>query len=191
MDVVLVIDASISMLEKTSKGRTKLAAAVEVVRAFLHNLSLPLDQAAIVEFNDGVRLSQPLTGNRAELDAALSRIEVRQQTRIDLGVELAHRELTSSRRHSASKPVMVVLTDGKANPVGPEVAVKKAQAAKEDDITIFTIGLGESLDLSALEVMASKPEYFYQAPDGEDLAEIYASIAVDIPCPSDQFWGQR
>jgi len=147
--------------------------------------------AAIVEFNGDVRLLQTLTGNRSALDAALARIEVRQQTRIDLGVELAHQELTSSRRRSANDPVMIVLTDGKANPVPASVAVEKARAAKADNIMIFTIGLGEELDLWALEATASKPAYFYQTPDGEDLKAIYAAIAVEIPCPAEAYWGRR
>ncbi len=52
MDVALVIDASSTMLEQTRGHRTKLGAAVEAVGGFLDNLALPLDQAAIVEFND-------------------------------------------------------------------------------------------------------------------------------------------
>jgi hypothetical protein len=39
--------------------------------------------------------------------------------------------------------------------------------------------------------MASRPEYFFRAPDAEDLAQIYAGIAGAIPCPADAFWGGR
>jgi hypothetical protein len=39
--------------------------------------------------------------------------------------------------------------------------------------------------------MAAKPEYFYRAPAAEDLAGIYQQIAVEIPCPRDEFWGRR
>jgi secreted protein with Ig-like and vWFA domain len=86
---------------------------------------------------------------------------------------------------------MIVLTDGRANPVGPDAAVREADAAKADNIVIFTIGLGEDLNLDALEAMASKPSHYYRAPDGEVLADIYAEIAVEIPCPSDRYWGKR
>ncbi len=191
MDVALVIDASTSMLENTQEGRSKLAVAVEAVRLFLDGLDPLFDQAAVIEFNGSVRLLQDLTGSRADLNAALSRIEVQRQTRIDLGVEVAHQELGSERRRVGNAAVMIVLTDGKANPVGPDVAVAKADLAKEDDITILTIGLGEDLDLDALLQMASKPEYFYRAPDGEDLKAIYEAIAVEIPCPVDNYWGKR
>jgi Mg-chelatase subunit ChlD len=92
---------------------------------------------------------------------------------------------------AGNAPAMVLLTDGKAKPVGPEAAVEQARAAKADGITIFTIGLGEELDLEALGAIASKPEYFHHAPDGENLEAIYRAIAVEIPCPAERFWGRR
>ena len=104
---------------------------------------------------------------------------------------MAHEVLASPERRSGDAAAMVLLTDGKANPVGPEVAVERARLAKDDGITIFTIGLGEYLDLDALSAIASKPSYFYRAPDAEDLAAIYAAIAIEIPCPVEEFWGRR
>ena len=88
---------------------------------------------------------------------------------------------------------MIVLTDGLANPEPASTAVRRAQAAKDDGITIFTIGLGEADELNIVELaqMASRPEYFYRAPDGEDLLAIYRTIAVEIPCPAEAYWGRR
>jgi hypothetical protein len=58
-------------------------------------------------------------------------------------------------------------------------------------VTVFTIGLGSELERDALRSMASRPRDFYEAPDGEDLAAIYAQIAVEIPCPPSRWWGRR
>jgi Mg-chelatase subunit ChlD len=118
---------------------------------------------------------------------------VRLQTRIDLGIGEAHKELTSARHKPANQAVMILLTDGLANPVPASTAVQRALAAKEDHITIFTIGLGQPADLNVVELrqMASRPDYFYLAPDGEDLRAICQSIAVEIPCPAASFWGRR
>jgi collagen type VI alpha len=88
-------------------------------------------------------------------------------------------------------PVLVLLTDGRANPEPAEVAVERAAAAKADGITVFTIGLGNELDFDALARIASRPEFFYHAPDAADLAAIYAAIAVTVPCPRAAFWGGR
>jgi Mg-chelatase subunit ChlD len=194
--VALVIDASTTMRDdRTSAGRTKLDAAIEAAGAFVATLTLPQDQAAVVAFNADAELVQSLTGRRADIDAALARIPrlVRQQTRIDRGIEVAHEELTGSRRKPTNQAVMIVLTDGLANPEPPATAVRRAQAARDDSVTIFTIGLGKDDELNVAELarMASRPEYFYRAPDGEDLLAIYRTIAVEIPCPAEAYWGQR
>ena len=127
----------------------------------------------------------------ALLDAALTRIVMHSLTRIDLGIATARTELAGPRHRPTNTPVMVVLTDGRANPVPVDVAVAEAQRAKDASVTVFTIGLGQDLDFAALTAMASRPEFFYNAPDGEALAGIYRGIAVAIPCPAGAFWGRR
>ncbi len=196
VDVVLVIDASTTMRDqRTAAGRTKLAAAIEAARSFVGMMSLPPDQVGVVIFNNDARLLQRLTTRPAEIEAALGRIPdlVRQQTRIDRGIEEAHTELASERRRATNRPVLILLTDGLANPVPASVAVENAARAKAAGITIFTIGLGQpcELDMEELTAMASKPVYFYWAPDGEDLLAIYRTIASEIPCPAEAFWGRR
>lgn len=56
-------------------------------------------------------------------------------------------------------------------------------------MVLFTIGLGADLEEDALQRMASRPEYFYKAPDAESLTEIYRRIAVAVPCPEGRFGG--
>ena len=87
--------------------------------------------------------------------------------------------------------MLVLLTDGRSNPEPAEVAVQRAAAAKADGVTIFTIGLGNELDFDALSRIASRPEYFYNAPEAADLARIYSAIAVTVPCPAGAWWGGR
>jgi Mg-chelatase subunit ChlD len=191
-DVVLVIDASSSMLEPTASGRTKLAVATDAARVFLDQLHFADgDQAAVVSFNAEATLLAPLSTNRAALDAALAGITTAQFTRIDRGIAVAAGELAGARHHAANTPVMIVLTDGRANPVPVSVAEAEARAAKDAGVVLFTIGLGNDLDTEALLGMASKPDYFYVAPGAEALAGIYRGIAVAIPCPAGAFWGRR
>lgn len=191
-DVVLVIDASTSMLEEIVSGSTKLAVASQASSSFVELLSSG-DQAAIAWFNEVAELEQPLTDDKSRLLAAISRIPARHFTRIDLGIQTAREELSSARRKPGNRPVMLVLTDGKANPVGPDAAVAQGQRAKAAGITIFTIGLGapENLDDWALRQIASRREYYYQTPDAEGLITIYEEIAGVIPCPRERYWGRR
>lgn len=190
-DVVLVIDASSSMAETTAGGPTKLDAARAAAGLFLDQLSFDQDQAALVTFNRDVLVRQPLTGDRAALDRAMAGIELAQETRIHLGIEAAHAELAGPRHRAGSSRVMIVLTDGRANPLPADLAVERAALAKADGIAVFTIGLGEDLDREALVRMASRPDHFYHAPTGAELAEIYGAIAVAIPCPVERTWGGR
>jgi Mg-chelatase subunit ChlD len=191
-DVALVLDASTSMLEPVAAGGTKLDAARAAAGTFLDALHLDTgDQAALVAFNDTASVLQALTADRALLDAAFARIATRSGTRMHLGVDAAAGELTSGRHRDGNVPVLVLLTDGRANPEPAELAVERAAVAKAAGITVFTIGLGNELDFDALARIASRPEYFYQAPDAAELAAIYASIAVMVPCPKAAFWGGR
>jgi len=195
IDVALVIDASTSMNEPTRLGRPKIAAALEAARAFLDLLSLEgpsSDQAAIVAFNAQAQLLAPLTNDRAALEAALDAITLAQQTRLDLAVAAGAEALADgTRRRSTNQQVLVLLTDGRANPVPVEAAVEQAALAKAADITLFTIGLGEDLDAEGLAAMASTPSGFLRAPDAEDLAEAYGEVARSIPCPASAWWGGR
>lgn len=192
VDVALVLDASSSMGDPTSVGRSKLAAAVDAARTFLDQLNLAGgDQAAVVTFNTDANLLAPLTKDRAALDSALSGITTAQFTRIDLGLAVARTELASPRHRAGNTPVLILLTDGRANPVPVSVAEAEARAAKDAGVAVFTIGLGVDLDEAALVAMASRPSYAFTAVDGEQLSAIYREIAVTIPCPTGAFWGRR
>jgi len=195
IDVALVIDASTSMNEPTRLGRPKIVAALEAARAFLDLLSLngpSSDQAAIVTFNAQAQLLAPLTNDRAALEVALDAITLAQQTRLDLAVAAGANALADvTRRRPTNQQVLVLLTDGRANPVPVEAAVEQATLAKASGVTVFTIGLGEDIDAEGLAAMASTAGGFLRAPDAEDLAAAYAQVARSIPCPAGAWWGGR
>jgi len=195
IDVALVIDASTSMKEPTRLGRPKIAAALEAARAFLELLQLDDpqgDQAAIVTFNSDAWILAPLTSVRSDLNAALDDVSLGQQTRLDRAVAVGAQALADrTRRRVGNEPVLVLLTDGRANPVPIEAAVAEAELTKAAGVTLFTIGLGEDIDAEGLAAMASTSSGFLRAPDAEDLAEVYARVARSIPCPAAAWWGGR
>jgi Mg-chelatase subunit ChlD len=192
VDVALVIDASSSMTEDTSLGRPKLTAAIEAAVIFVDLLKFDAgDQAAIVAFNADAWLAQELTDDGQSLDRALDSIRTNMQTCLVCGVDVAADELAGERRDRDNTQVMIVLTDGLSNPRPASEAVRRAVETKADGVVIYTVGLGDTLDFDALTQIASRPEYFYLAPDAEELAGIYQQIAVEIPCPPEAFWGGR
>jgi len=195
IDVSLVIDASTSMDELTRAGRSKIAAALSAAHSFLDLLQLndpQGDQAAIVTFNSDAWILAPLTSDRSDLDAALATVSLGQQTRLDRAVAVGAQTLAdSTRRRLGNEPVLVLLTDGRANPVPIEAAVAEADVAKAAGVTLFTIGLGEDIDAEGLAAMASTASGFLRAPDAEDLAAVYAQVARSIPCPASAWWGGK
>ncbi|MEO8083460.1 MAG: VWA domain-containing protein [Ardenticatenales bacterium] len=149
------------------------------------------DRAAVVPFNDAAVLLQPLTTDRAALDAALGRIAVATHTCITCGLETAVDALADTRRDAAHTPVIVLLTDGRSNPRRIADAEAVAAAARADGIVVFTIALGDDVDAEALARIASRPEYAFRAPTADDLAAIYGAVAGAIPCPASANWGGR
>lgn len=191
--VMLVIDASTSMGETAGDGtaRTKLMAAQQAIPVLVNALDLQGgDRVGLVTFNAEAVLAQPLTGDRSRIDAALAKVTLAANTRLDLGIAAAEAELTGPRRGIGYERVAVVLTDGRATG-GPDSAIAEAQRAKAMGLTFFTIGLGGDADLSSLARIASRPEYSYAAPLASVLGGIYGQIGRLLPCPPHEFWGGR
>jgi len=184
VDVALVIDASTSMLQHTTAGRTKLAAAIEAASIFLDQLQLEAgDQAAVVAFNANAWLLQELTDDRHFLESALASIQPAPQTCLVCGVDVGSDEIVGDRRDPDNTPVLILLTDGLSNPRPASEAVERAREAHQAGVVVYTIGSGNTLDFTALEQIASKPQHFFRAPDAEQLAGIYRQIAGELPCP--------
>jgi len=190
LDVILILDASTSMADPTRAGRPKIDAAVAAARDFVTRLALAPDgdHAALVAFNVDATLLAPLTDDRPALDTALDGIALAQFTRIDLGLEAAAAELASGRRRPGAIAAVILLTDGRSNPVPVSEAERAAEAVKATGARLFTIGLGQDLDADALRRMASRPADYFEAPDGEDLAAIYQAISAALPCPPYAHW---
>jgi uncharacterized protein YegL len=182
-DVVLVIDMSSSMLEPGSSGGLKADEALQAARAFLDGLSLPDDQASIVIFDSEARVVQGLTGSRGALEFALAGISVTGTgTRIDRGIEAGMQAVLGAGHRSTSKPVMVVMTDGKPSGGSEGTTVGAAGMAQDLGITVYSIGLGIDADSLLLEIIAGDPARYYFAPDTIALERIYATIAGEALC---------
>jgi Mg-chelatase subunit ChlD len=183
IDVILVIDASTSMRTPTRAGRPKIDAALDAAARFLERLGLPEDQAGLVAFNAQATVLSRLSGDRAALLRALGTLRTQEFTRIHLGMDLARDLVLAGEHKGENLPAIVLLTDGRSNPDPSQMALDAAAAAKAAGIRVFTVGLGQDVEPDVLRAMASRPEDYYPAGDGEDLAEIYRSIAVSLPCP--------
>lgn len=193
-DVVLVIDMSTSMHRETRSGRTKHEAALEAARGFAGQLDLELDgwgrqdQLGVVGFNDVAWTAIGLSSDGPAIEGAIGGLlgRVAEGTRLDLALAEGQAVLGKGPRLQPNVPVVVLLTDGLPNrvPVGPggtqeETVLAVAAAVKAKGTQVYAIGLGEADDVlrPLLEGVASRPDMYRYAPDGEDLAAIYREIA--------------
>jgi len=182
-DLVLALDTSGSMSEPTSPGGpTKLEAAREAARAFALQLTAGSDQVAVVQFNGAVETLAELTDDPAVAAAALDRLTQDTGTRLDLALERGRQILEGPGRRPTNNPVLVLLTDGEPTGTTPGEVRAEAQRVHDAGVTVYTIGLGSSIDAALMRDVASRPEWFFAAPDTADLARIYEQIVVELPC---------
>lgn len=191
-DIVLVVDASTSMALLTPSGQQKIDAAIDAVWTFLDGLRLVPggDRAAIVAFNGAATTLQELTSERRRLVSALRRIALAPRSRVDAGIDAAAAELSVRGRPDRNR-AMVVLSDGKANPVAPSAVVAAARTARQMGLGVFVVGVGPDMDAPTLRAMAGAATRFFGAPDPDQLRAIYAQLARTVPCPAAGYWGKR
>jgi fibro-slime domain-containing protein len=191
VDVVLVVDASTTMLERTPSGRTKVAVAADAVRAFLAGLRLESsgDRAAVVAFNDRAEVLSALTWDHRDVARSLDRITVRQQTRIDLGLEAA--EVTLAAAPVAPGPrraAVVLLSDGLPNPAPASAALDAARSIRAAGVEVYGVAVGPRFDEAVMRAIADDDAHYVPAPDPDALAAIYASLLLRVPCPPEGYW---
>jgi uncharacterized protein YegL len=206
VDVVLVVDVSSSMRREAGDGGTKLEAVLRAARSFLDRFEPGVDrgQVAIVGFNERAWVEQPLTGERALLDAALARLgdTVAEGTRLDLGISVGADVLADV--DPARWRAMVFLTDGMPNRVPTPAAggsqedtvLAAAAAARARDITIHTVGYGraDATDLAdrihpeLLEGIAGHRDRYHETDDASVLAVVFRKLALELGCVGGTGW---
>ncbi len=184
LDVVLVLDTSLSMAEPAGAagGPTKLAAAVAAARAFLDHLAdddAAPDRAAIVGFDDGARTLSPLTADRAALRAALDGARTSPGTRLDRGLAEAATALSGAR--PAARTAVVLLTDGRQTGDTAPVTAAAAQV-RSTGAALHIVGLGADVDAPLLRSLVSAPEAYHPAADAAGLLALYRALAGDLVC---------
>ena len=143
IDIVLVVDISGSMqamdYEKDGQRASRIDAVKEVVRDFIR--ARPNDRIGMVVFGTHAYVASPLTLDHDWLERNLDRVRiglVEGNTAIGAGIGTAVNRLRDTK---AKSKVMVLLTDGGENVRNPP-ALEAAQAAKEFNVRVYTIGAG-------------------------------------------------
>lgn len=100
-------------------------------------------------------------------------------TALNQAIAQGNQEFEQYGRKSAKK-VMVVLTDGHNNISGPPEA-ELIQQAKENDVTIYSIGVGNGLNQRFLDNVARETGgEFFHISNFQQLAEIFEKIRYEL-----------
>jgi Mg-chelatase subunit ChlD len=201
---MLVFDRSGSMNDDGGEPVQPLSDAKEAAQSFVASMKND-DQVGLVSFATVASdpIDQVLTSDLASVGRTIGSVAIaqpdgEQHTNLGDAIAQARTELTSSRANEESKAAMIVLTDGIAtrplDPDNPEntvfasdYAATQAKLAREADISIHAIGLGNSVnDEYLVGNIASSDMHYYKAANSSDLKDIYADIAQAV-CREDVF----
>lgn len=198
VDMMLVFDRSGSMVFDNwdLENPEPLNSAKRAASGFLEKLFSNV-RGGLVSFATEATLDIPLTGDIAKTMESVAKISVlaetpaevwTQETNITHGLNLAFQEISSNSSASSEK-VIILFTDGV--PTHPKTvdradfpmvsALELSKRIKSENITIFSIGLGEEqIDEEFLASLATSPSHYFGASKSADLFPIFSSLAETI-----------
>ena len=206
-DLMLAIDISGSMeatdLTLNGAPATRLEVLKQVVGEFITRRTG--DRIGLVLFGERAYLQAPLSFDRRTINQLLQEAEIglagAQRTAIGDGMGMALKHLHDS---PAKKRAMILVTDG-ANNSGTLAPEQSTTLAKDENVTVYTIGVGADemlvndwpfgrrrvnpsadLDEDALKTIASETGgKYFRARDQQSLAQIYQLLDQLEPVASD------
>ena len=166
---VLVIDTSSSMADQP------LSNALAAARDYLNALG-PNDPVALVTFNDQVRLVVNYTTDRALIFAQFENLAYGGQTAL---YDATLRAIEIANEAPLERKAVVILSDGgEYGNVSEHSRQESIRAATIHGVPVYSIGLGWDIDRRFLEAIAAESNgEFYEAPEPEELGEIYSNLA--------------
>ena len=205
-DIMLVLDRSGSMAADGGTPPEPLESAKQAAKSFIR-LVRPSDLVGFLSYatTPSSPLEQSLTPNLSLVEAAIQATAMGedgvQYTNMGEAFSAALGELTSARHREEARKVLVFLTDGDVTrPVNPvtlepdreyaaNFAKTAAEAAKAENVTIYTIGFGDFFsggqdsverDVDLIRDLASDPSQYFAAPTIAELEAVYQEIANDL-----------
>jgi Mg-chelatase subunit ChlD len=187
-DVTLAIDLSGSMNNDGDNPPQPLSRALEAASQFVGNLR-DNDQVAVVTFASEASLPNQLTNQRIQVASNIKNLTISPEeetgfTNTASALTLANTELSSVRHNQSARRVLVMLTDGLPTASDNDDFVMQteimARQIKNNGVEIYAIGLGQNVDQTFIESIASGRQNAYLTPTGADLNLIYNEITSSL-----------
>lgn len=179
MDVVFGIDVSNSMSWNDPSGLRRSAAIY-----FVNKLKNGVDQAGVVDWNDGIHVNHALDSNMPNVITAINSYNYDSNgwTDIHLGLDTCIANLDANSRSGESVKVIIFLTDG-INSAGPGYDHAQALDAKAKNYVIFGIGLkgqDEVAEEDLIDMATTTGGKYFIVTSPEDLQSVYDDIYTTI-----------
>lgn len=170
IDIVFVIDSSGSMSSNDKNG-LRLQAA----KNFVDKLG-EFDRAAVVDFDSSARVYQPFTSDHELLYKAIEKVNSSGGTSLSAGINLAIQQFTdSSYTRTDAYKYIIFLTDGDGS-----YNISYTTEAKDNNIVIYTIGLGSGVREATLKAIADGTGgKYYFASSADSLPDIYVDVSFE------------
>lgn len=198
-DIMLLLDRSGSMASLGNKPPQPLNDAKLAADFFVSQLR-PRDKVGLISFANSIKepIDLSLSTDQNLIKKAIENVNIEasstQYTNIYAALHGSWQELVSARSTPDNSKITILLTDGVANnPKNPngktenddikyaeDLALKEAQEMKNNEVAIYTIGLGDKINEIFLQTIASNKESYFFAPTAADLENIYKNISFDI-----------
>lgn len=143
LDIMIVMDISLSMLIQDMGQMTRLGASQRVVQKFIDNR--PNDRMGLIVFSGESFTKTPLTFDHEVLKSNLKQITTLPSLKDGTAIGVALANATVRLKHSPPESrIIIFLTDGENNAgfIDPETAL---QLTKKNRIKVYTIGLGSKV----------------------------------------------
>ena len=170
VDIVFAIDSSGSMSSNDKNGIRRSA-----VKQFIDKLG-ENDRAAIVDFDSSATIYQTFTNDHTLLYNAVNKVNDSGGTSLSAGISKSISLFTStSYTRTDAYKYIIFLTDGDGS-----YSTSYTTQAANNDIVIYTVGLGSGVRDSVLKGIASGTggKYFF-ATEASQLLDVYYDVSVE------------
>ena len=165
MDIALVIDCSGSMYGE------KLGNAKKAAIRFLDDID-PGFQVGLVSFQTRAKRQMNLTEDFSKLSQKINKLTAGGGNDDEGAIAIARDQVLAN---SQNIKVLVLLADGR--PADMNAMLREANLAKQQDIQIIAIGVGDDVDSDLLKQVASTPEDYYFVEESVQLESTFTTIA--------------
>jgi len=189
-EIFVVVDRSCSMAWGSPVGYQSADLALEAFADYMINHQVPLDRLGITDFSENGSVWDPLRyvdGNEGAIATKWSEwadnpgYAASGCTNQQPAINLARNALNTSGNELAFK-AMIVISDG--NPTcggGAAGFLTATDQAWDDDIHVWTVGFGSSINDSLMESATKGVGTYYRLPSGAGLTDVMLDIARSIP----------